>query len=204
LKAQASSTNTVISRLDDFKRCALEKVEELNKAKQNTYMNIQKIQDDYSIFHQSNLKAQDPLGEITDMNILLDDIRKWQTEFQKDGNKPSTISNRELHSYHIACSRRLERESTLEKVATERCDSCGKIEQAYQVALRKHQLLLISFEEYKLNPAHKHLYVVDELHEKLKAKIHIFQDPTEEAMNKYVVDIDYSAMQLSIFCFHYG
>jgi len=81
LKAQASSTTIVISRLDDLKRCALEKEEEIYKARQNNYMKIQKIQDDYSAFCQSKLKAQDALGEIVVMKFFLEDIRKWQNEF---------------------------------------------------------------------------------------------------------------------------
>lgn len=103
-------------------------------------MNIEKIQDDYSAFHQTKLKMQYALGEITSMKVFLDDVRKWKTEFQKDEKKPSTLSNHKLHSYHTVGSRSLERVSTLEKVATEMCDNCGKIKHTYQVALRKHQL----------------------------------------------------------------
>jgi len=107
----------------------------LYKERKNTYTNIQKIQYDYSAFRQSKLKAQDALGEITDMRVFLDDIRKWKNEFQGDEKKPSTLSSRKLQSYHTTYSRSIERASALIKVATNMCDSCGKIEQAYQVAL---------------------------------------------------------------------
>ena len=133
------------------------------------------------------------------MKVFLDDIRKWKNEFQKDEKKPSTLSSHELHSYHTVGSQSLERATTLENVATKMCNSCGKIKQTYQVALRKHQLPLIYFEEDELTTTHKHLYVVDELHEKLKAKIHNVQDPSEEVINKYVVDTTYSTVQLSMF-----
>jgi len=62
LRVHASLSTTVISKLDDFKRCVLEKEEDLYKARHNTYMNIQKIQDDYSAFCWSKLKARDALG----------------------------------------------------------------------------------------------------------------------------------------------
>jgi len=52
LKVQASSATTMIFRLDDFTRCALEQAEELYKARHNTYINIQNIQYDYSSFRQ--------------------------------------------------------------------------------------------------------------------------------------------------------
>ena len=82
MEAQASSTTTVIYRLVDFKRCALEKEEELYKERHTTYINIKKIQDDYSAFRQSKLKAQDALGDITNMRVFLDDIKKWKNELQ--------------------------------------------------------------------------------------------------------------------------
>ena len=87
----------------------------------------------------------------------------------------------------------------MEKVATNMCDSCGNIEQAYQVALRKHQLSLITFKGYEPIPTHEHLHAVDELHEKLKAEIHSIQDPSAEVINKYVVNITYGIVELSMF-----
>jgi len=47
-------------------------------------------------------------------------------------------------------------------------NSSGKIEQVYQVALQKHQLLLVTMRGDELVPAHEYLHSVDDLHEKLK------------------------------------
>jgi len=79
------------------------------------------------------------------------------------------------------------------------CDNCGKIEQVYQVVLGKHQISLINFKGYEPIPAHEHLHAMDELHEKLKEEIQNIQDPSEEAINKYVVNIAYSIVQLIMF-----
>jgi len=70
-------------------------------------MKIEKIQDEYSAFFQSKLKAQDALGEIIVMNFFLEDIRKWKNEFQKNEKKLPTLSSHELHSYHTSCSQSL-------------------------------------------------------------------------------------------------
>lgn len=133
------------------------------------------------------------------MRVFLDDIRKQQNAFQGDEQKPSTLSGHDLQSYHTAYSQSIERESELEKVESNMCDNCGKIEQSYQVALRKHQLPPIIFKGYEPIPMHGYLHAVDELHEKLKEEIHSIQDPSEEAIRKYVVDIAYSTVQLSMF-----
>lgn len=79
------------------------------------------------------------------------------------------------------------------------CENCGKIVQVYQVALWKHQLPLKYFEEDDPSPTHKHLHVIDELHEKLKVEVHNVQDLLEEEINKYIVDTTYSVGQLIIF-----
>jgi len=106
------------------------------------------------------------------MRVFINDIRKWQNEFQVDLKKPSTLSNRDLQSYHIACSQIIEWASALEKVANNICDSCGKIEKEYQVVLGKYQLLPITMKGDKPVPAHEYLHVVDELYAKLKGEIH--------------------------------
>jgi len=85
----------------------------------------------------------------------------------------------------------------LEKVTTKMCESCGKIEQAYQVALRKHQLPLITMRRDEPFPAYEYLHSVDEIYERLKEEIHNIQDPSSEVINKYVVDV--AAVQLSLF-----
>jgi len=36
--------------LDDFKKCALDKVEELHKSRKNLYIDIQKLQDTHATF----------------------------------------------------------------------------------------------------------------------------------------------------------
>jgi len=79
------------------------------------------------------------------------------------------------------------------------CDSCGKIQKVYQVALRKHQHSPITIKEDEPILMHEYLHAMDELHDKLKEEIHSIQDPSAEAINKYVVDIAYVVVQLSMF-----
>jgi len=108
LKSQSRSSMTVVSILEYFKRCALEKDDELYKARKNIYINIQKTQDDYSTFCQSKLKAQYALGEVIGMKVFNDDIKKWQNEFQEDPKKPSFLNNCTLQSYQTTCNHSIE------------------------------------------------------------------------------------------------
>jgi len=105
------------------------------------------------------------------MKVIIDDIRKCQCEFQEDPKKPSSLSSRTLKSYQTSCNHSIERVKALEAVATNMCECCRKIEQAYQATLRSHHLLPITMRGDELVPAYEYLYYVEEMHNQLNEEI---------------------------------
>jgi len=102
------------------------------------------------------------------MKVFIDDIWKWKNEFQEDSKKPSSLNSCTLQSCQTTCNHSIEWANALEKVTTEMCESYGNIEQAYQVALWKHQLLSIIVRGDEPILIYEYLHSMDKIHEQLK------------------------------------
>jgi len=116
------------------------------------------------------------------MEVMINDVKKWKCQFQQDPNKPTSLNDHTFQSYQTAWHKSIERAKALEEVVADMCESCGKIEQSYQVVLRSHHLLQITMRGDEFVPSYEYLQPLEEMHTQLKEEIHKIQEPTLEIL----------------------
>jgi len=93
----------------------------------------------------------------------------------------------------------MEKENTLETIATGMCAVCEKLKQASQVAIKNNQLFQIEEKDGKLIPTYEYLHHLDESCDQQKREMKEVHQTSFDVLKKFFVTYSYQVVQISQF-----